>query len=90
MIVRMGLLQRKAGLEAAEFRSHWRNFHGPLAAKLPGLRASGPYSSNVDSDSFERSVSSGTDACMRNASSYCAIRVKVSGCPNSSAWSWFS
>ena len=38
MIVRMGLLQKKPGLSAAEFRAHWRDVHGSLAAKLPGLR----------------------------------------------------
>ena len=38
MIVRMGLLQKKPGLSAAEFRAHWRDAHGSLAAKLPGLR----------------------------------------------------
>lgn len=38
MIVRMGLLQKRVGLEQPEFRKHWRETHGPLAAKLPGLR----------------------------------------------------
>ena len=38
MIARMGLLQKKPGLSDAEFRAHWRDVHGPLAAKLPGLR----------------------------------------------------
>ena len=32
-----------------------------------GLRASGPYMSKMWSGSFERSVNSGTDVCMRNA-----------------------
>jgi uncharacterized protein (TIGR02118 family) len=36
--VRMGLLQRKPDLSVADFRTHWRDLHGPLAAKLPGLR----------------------------------------------------
>ena len=31
------------------------------------------------------SITSGTDVCIRNASSYWAIRVSVSGCPSSSA-----
>ena len=31
--------------------------------------------------SFERSVSSGTEVCMRNAISYCAMRVAISGSP---------
>lgn len=38
MIVRMGLLTRKPGITTEEFRRHWRDVHGPLAAKLPGLR----------------------------------------------------
>jgi uncharacterized protein (TIGR02118 family) len=38
MIVRMGLLSKKEGATAADFRSHWKNSHGPLAARLPGLR----------------------------------------------------
>jgi uncharacterized protein (TIGR02118 family) len=38
MIVRMGLLQRKPDLSVADFRMHWRDRHGPLATKLPGLR----------------------------------------------------
>ena len=38
MIVRMGLLTRKPGVTTEQFRRHWRDVHGPLAAKLPGLR----------------------------------------------------
>jgi uncharacterized protein (TIGR02118 family) len=38
MIVRMGLLTRKQGSSSEDFRSHWRNVHGPLAARLPGLK----------------------------------------------------
>jgi uncharacterized protein (TIGR02118 family) len=34
----MGLLQKRRDLGDAEFRRHWRENHGPLAAKLPGLR----------------------------------------------------
>ena len=34
--------------------------------------------------SFEMSVSSGTEACIRNAISYCAMRALISGSPNSS------
>ena len=33
--------------------------------------------------SLERSVSSGTDVCIRYASSYWAMRVAISGSPNS-------
>lgn len=36
--VRMGLLTRRPDLGAAAFRRHWRDVHGPLAARLPGLR----------------------------------------------------
>jgi len=35
--VRMGLLTRRAGLAPEAFRRHWRDVHGPLAARLPGL-----------------------------------------------------
>ncbi len=38
MIVRMGLLTRKPGLSIEDFRTHWRDVHAPLAARLPGLR----------------------------------------------------
>ena len=38
MIVRMGLLTRKPGVTMEQFRRHWRDVHGPLAAKLTGLR----------------------------------------------------
>jgi uncharacterized protein (TIGR02118 family) len=38
MIVRMGLIQKRPDLSTPEFRRYWREGHGPLAAKLPGLR----------------------------------------------------
>jgi uncharacterized protein (TIGR02118 family) len=38
VIVRMGLLQKRADQEVAEFRRHWREGHGPVASKLKGLR----------------------------------------------------
>jgi uncharacterized protein (TIGR02118 family) len=38
MIVRMGLLQKRSEIGSQDFRRHWRESHGPLAAKLPGLR----------------------------------------------------
>src|SRR5689334_12489558 len=38
MIVRMGLLTRKPDITTDEFRRHWREAHGHIAAKLPGLR----------------------------------------------------
>jgi uncharacterized protein (TIGR02118 family) len=37
MIYRAGVFNRRPGLGDAEFRAHWLNVHGPLAAKLPGL-----------------------------------------------------
>ena len=36
-----------------------------LAAYVPGLRESGPYNSKMDSGSFDRSIRSGTEVCMR-------------------------
>ena len=38
MIVRMGLLRKHPDFSMDAFRKHWRESHGPLAAKLPGLR----------------------------------------------------
>ena len=38
MIVRMGLLTRRPDMSQAEFGRHWFEVHGPLAARLPGLR----------------------------------------------------
>lgn len=37
MRVRMGLLQRRPDLSPEDFGRHWRDVHGPLAARLPGL-----------------------------------------------------
>ena len=53
MIVRMGLLQKRADLEHDEFRKHWRDSHGPLAAKLPGLRR---YHQNHVTDREQRGI----------------------------------
>ena len=39
MIVRMGLLRKRPDISTEDFRRHWRDMHGPLAAKMPGLRA---------------------------------------------------
>jgi uncharacterized protein (TIGR02118 family) len=39
MIVRMGLLNKKPDWTLEEFRRHWTEKHGPLAARLPGLRS---------------------------------------------------
>ena len=37
VIVRMGLLQKRADIDSREFRKRWRDGHGPVAKKLPGL-----------------------------------------------------
>ena len=39
VIVRMGLLTRRPDITPEQFRRHWLTVHGPLAARLPGLRA---------------------------------------------------
>lgn len=38
MIVRIGLLRKKAEWSIEAFRKYWLDTHGPLAARLPGLR----------------------------------------------------
>ena len=48
-------------------------------ANVPGLCTSGPYMSRMCFGSFEMSVSSGTEVCIRKAISYWAIRAWVSG-----------
>lgn len=53
MIVRMGLLTRNPSMSMDEFRQHWRNVHGPLAAKLPGLRR---YRQNHVTDSSQLAI----------------------------------
>ena len=54
MIVRMGLLQRKPSLSESEFRRHWWDVHGPLAARLPELRR---YHQNHVVDRQQRGIS---------------------------------
>lgn len=39
MIARFGLLTKSPKITDAQFDAHWRDVHGPLAAKLKGLRA---------------------------------------------------
>src|SRR5262249_37319290 len=34
----MGLLQKRSEIGSQDFRRHWRESHGPLATRLPGLR----------------------------------------------------
>jgi uncharacterized protein (TIGR02118 family) len=38
MIQEIVLLRRRPGMDRDEFHRYWREIHGPLAAKLPGLR----------------------------------------------------
>ena len=38
MIVRMGLLRKRGDIDNRDFRTRWREGHGPVASKLPGLR----------------------------------------------------
>lgn len=38
MILRMGLLRKRADLSLSAFERHWRAEHQPLTAELPGLR----------------------------------------------------
>lgn len=37
MIQRLSGLQRREGLSPEQFSRHWREIHGPLASKIPGL-----------------------------------------------------
>ena len=36
---RMSVLKKKPRMEPGAFRRHWRQVHGPLAARMPGLKA---------------------------------------------------
>jgi uncharacterized protein (TIGR02118 family) len=38
MIKTMGLAKRKDGMSVAEFQRYWRDVHGPIVARTPGLR----------------------------------------------------
>ena len=58
MIVRMGLLQKRADIDHQEFRKHWRTGHGALAAKLPGLRR---YHQNHIVDRSQRGITYARD-----------------------------
>jgi uncharacterized protein (TIGR02118 family) len=39
MNVRMGLIRKQADWTQEDFDAYWRDHHGPLAARVPGLRA---------------------------------------------------
>ena len=54
VIVRMGLIQKRSDIGSDDFRRHWRDSHGPLAAKLPGLRR---YHQNHVVDRAQRGIS---------------------------------
>jgi uncharacterized protein (TIGR02118 family) len=53
MIVRMGLLERRSAMSPTAFRNHWRDIHGPIAARLPGLRR---YHQNHIVDAEQRGI----------------------------------
>jgi uncharacterized protein (TIGR02118 family) len=53
MIVRIGLLRKKPDWSVEAFRRHWLERHGPLAAKLPGLRR---YEQNHVIDRAQRGI----------------------------------
>ena len=38
MIRVLYILHKRSDLDDAAFREYWRNVHGPIAAKMPGLR----------------------------------------------------
>jgi uncharacterized protein (TIGR02118 family) len=49
----MGLLERRHGLSQEDFGKRWREVHGPLAARLPGLLR---YHQNLVIDSEQRAI----------------------------------
>jgi len=53
VIVRMGLLQKRQDIDNNEFRKRWRDGHGPVAKKLPGLRR---YHQNHVVDRSQRAI----------------------------------
>lgn len=53
MIVRIGILRKKEVLTTEAFRKHWIEVHGPMAAKIPGLRR---YQQNHVVDSVQLGV----------------------------------
>jgi uncharacterized protein (TIGR02118 family) len=54
MIVRMGLLNKKPEWSQQDFRRYWSDTHGPIAARLPGLRS---YLQHHVVDSAQRGIS---------------------------------
>jgi uncharacterized protein (TIGR02118 family) len=53
MIVRSGLIRKKPEWSSEDFRRYWRDRHGALAAKLPGLRR---YEQNHVIDQAQRGI----------------------------------
>ncbi len=53
MIIRSGLIRKKPDWTQEAFRQYWREQHGPIAAKLPGLRH---YEQNHVVDSVQRGI----------------------------------
>ncbi len=53
MVVRMGLLSRRPDTAPDAFRRYWREVHGPLAARLPGLRR---YAQNLVTDRSQLAI----------------------------------
>ena len=54
MIVRIGLIKKKAQWSTEDFRRYWLDHHGALAARLPGLRR---YEQNHVIDQAQRGIS---------------------------------
>ena len=53
LTVRMGLIEKHADWTFERFSDHWRAWHGPLAAQVPGLRG---YWQNVVTDREQRGI----------------------------------
>jgi len=53
MQLRMGLLNKQPDWSVEKFRSHWRDHHAALAARLPGLRG---YQQNHVVDQLQRGI----------------------------------
>lgn len=53
MSVRIGMIRKKPDWSMEAFRSYWRDKHGPLAARAPGLRE---YWQNAVTDRLQRGI----------------------------------
>ena len=51
--LRMGLIRKKPEWTDADFRTHWRDRHGPLVSRLPALRT---YRQNLVVDRLQRGI----------------------------------